>query len=797
MPAPRTDLDQDGFRPPRLDRAREPTHGSQAQAPSKDASSPSNRGRRRSDTSCRRYKTGVVANPLKETDGALALTSTKDAEPLVRARGPTFIVTDRRGDIAPAGARELGLFHRDTRHLSHLALGIADLGLTYLSSEGGHDAFNQIDLMVAGAAEGEFLDDPENYLHVRRRQVLDDAFIEEISFTSYLTRALDLEVWVDFDADFADLFEVRGVRRPARGRRRAARITKDRVRLRYRGTDEVDYSTELTFSPTPTELTERRARYVLHLEPRDVQRLHVRARPRSRRSPVPTRDALVGRFGFGSAAGSSAPRPASMAARVERLEEEAAAFREASTRVRCDDAIVQQVFEQSVRDLDALRMPIGPDRILAAGIPWFCAPFGRDALLASYSALLLNPELAASSLRVLAAYQGRREDDVTEEEPGKILHELRFGEMVRSGETPHAPYYGSIDATPLFVIVAHATHDMTGDRALLEELRPAILAALAWIDARSADGTRFVTYARRSARGLDNQGWKDSRAASSFPDGRRAEPPIALCEVQGYCVDAYRRGARVLEILGETGLAERYMARSEHLRSKIEAEMWLERQGRYAFAIDGRGAILDTVVSNLGHLLWSRGPDPGRGELTAKLLLRDESFSGFGIRTLADGQPAYNPFSYHNGTVWPHDNAIIAKGLAHYGRTRDAARVFDGLVAAMGYFRDHRFPELFAGLPASEGNLVRYPVACSPQAWAAAAPFLLLEGILGIQADAPAARLIVRNARLPRSVRAIELENLRVGASRVTIRVRRVGRRCYVDRLDVSGPAIRTEIELE
>jgi glycogen debranching enzyme len=347
------------------------------------------------------------------------------------------------------------------------------------------------------------------------------------------------------------------------------------------------------------------------------------------------------------------------------------------------------------------------------------------------------------------------------------------------------------------VVVAEALHKLTADVALLQELRPAIGGALDWIDRRTGEGTRFLSYERRSRRGLDNQGWKDSRAGVPFPDGSFAAPPIALVEVQGYCVDAYCRAARIFRALGEPDTAERYEARGQAMRALIEREFWIDEAARYAFAIDGLGRKVDTVVSNLGHLLWSRVPSLARAAATASLLTDRHSFSGFGVRTLAEGQAPYNPLSYHNGTVWPHDNAIIAKGMSNYRLGWQATTVFEGLVAAMHFFRDHRIPELFCGFERSEGQLVPYPVACRPQAWSSAAPFLFLQSILGIHADGPNARLAIRNPSLPPSMQWIEIEGLRVGPARVHLGIRRFRDRCHVDRLDLVGGPLRTEIELD
>jgi glycogen debranching enzyme len=622
---------------------------------------------------------------------------------------------------------------------------------------------------------------PQNYVHVRRRQLLDGELVEQIVLTNYIQQAVSLTLRIGFAADFADIFEVRGARRVARGVSVDPRVGEDQVELGYRGLCGRHYSSTVVFAPPPHQLGPDCAVYRVALAAAEAMVLEIRVRPARSDASVRARTA-------GRSSGDA----------IRDVRRRAADFRRESTRIRCDNGMLQAFLDQATSDLHALRVSIGDGNVLAAGIPWFCCPFGRDTLLASYEALLLNPDLAASSLRVLAAYQGRRFDPVSEEEPGKIFHELRFGEMAAAGEMPHSPYYGSIDATPLFVVVADAHHRATGDLSLTRELSGAIDGALTWIDTRTKLATELVTYERTSPRGLENQGWKDSRAGVSFPDGRPAASPIALCEVQGYCMDAYARGARLLRALGESDRAKAYEDRARRFRDLIEAELWLSDQGRYAFAIDGRGAKLPTVVSNVGHLLWSRVPSPERAAATATLLVSKPSLSSFGVRTLASGQPVYNPLSYHNGTVWPHDNALIAKGMANYGLMREACAVFESLVAALPTFRDYRLPELFCGLDASESSgLVRYPVACSPQAWASAAPFLLLQALLGLHLDGPRQQLVIKNPILPRCMKRIEIDGLRVGRSRISLRVRRVGKRCHVDRLDVEGAPLRTEVVLE
>jgi len=705
----------------------------------------------------------------------LTLASAGGVEQLTRARGTLFLVTDRHGDIAPRGAKELGLFYEDTRYLSHYELGVVGAAMVYLSAETADDAFNQIDLMLSGLEDKELLDDPQNYLHIRRRQLVEQDFLESIAFTNFLTRKVSLDVRFAFDVDFADVFEVRGAHRPRRGHAESPDATGGNgpgVDFRYVGLDGVRRASRVTFAPAPTTVGPREVRYTLDILPGETKTLSIRVTPRRLETSAPRR--------FDAAA--------------KRLVDEAAEFRDASTKFRCDSELVQQLLDQAVTDLHALRIQFGDHRVVGAGIPWFCCPFGRDSLLASYEALMLNPALAIETLQTLGAYQGKRYDDRTEEEPGKIFHELRFGEMAGTGEIPHSPYFGSIDATPLFVVLAEAALATTGDLPVAGALRDSVVGALEWIDRRSEGGTRFVTYEKKTARGLDNQGWKDSRAGVCYPDGRPASPPIALCEVQGYCYDAYARGARLLASLGETALASTYRARAEIFRQRFESEFWLPAARRYAYAIDGRGGKLDTVVSNLGHLLWSRIVDEDRARSTTDLLTHPDSFSGFGVRTLASGQAVYNPLSYHNGTVWPHDNALVAQGMAQYRLTAHAARVFDGILAAASHFRDRRLPELYCGLPRAGGSLVRYPVACSPQAWASAAPFLLLQAVLGIEADAANGRLAIVDPMLPASIQRLEIDDLRVGDARVSIRFERAGTGCRVERLDVRGGPLRTEV---
>jgi glycogen debranching enzyme len=716
--------------------------------------------------------------------GELILPAVTDPDRLVMSRGNLFSVTSTTGNIAPAGARELGVFHQDTRHLSYYELILPAGAPTKLSADAISAVLTQIDLTATDVEFGGLLDEPINFLHIRRKQHLDDEFLDQLIFTNYLGHAVDLDLEIRFAADFADIFEVRGARRAARGEPMAPIVDgRAAVDLRYRGRDHCTYVTRVRFHPPPASLDAGAARLRVHLEPGESQLQEVTVTPARFAREAEARLRPLPHVPFDT--------------RVTRTNEEAAASERRSTRLTCDNRLVHAALERAFSDVHALRVAHDGRWIVGAGIPWYAAPFGRDSLITSAQMLPVSPDLAVETLRFLGRYQGTREDVAREEEPGKIMHELRRGEMAATGEIPHSPYYGTVDATALYVILAGETWRWTGDRDLLAELWPRVTAAMEWIERHTAEGTRFLAYERRAARGLDNQGWKDSRDGVSFPDGRRARPPIHLVEVQGYCVDAWRHAARLAAVMGDAGLEARWASRVEPFRRKIDAELWYERTQFYCLAIDGEGRQVPTVTSNPGHLLWSRALAPERAPRVAAVLLSPEMWSGWGVRTLSRGQPVYNPISYHNGTVWPHDNAICGLGMARHGLQGNALRILDALLDASRSFRHQRLPELFCGMGRGDREfLVQYPVSCSPQAWAAGSLFMLLQGTLGLDADASAGRLRIWNPRLPASVRRLELRGMRVGPARVSLRFARTGDRTHVDVMDVAGGPLRVEIEI-
>jgi glycogen debranching enzyme len=719
---------------------------------------------------------------------------------LVLKRGNLFLVANRLGDVGPAGARDLGLFLGDTRHLSHWRLEVEGGPPLCLSSQVSPDYVAQIDFTITSLHVGDLLGrEPVNFVHLQRGQLIDDVLVDRLVLTNFLERAIDYWIELSWAADFADVFEIRGARRPVRGRYLAPAVDRDRVVLRYDGRDGFRYATEICIAGCsdggPARLVRldgQGARVALHLERAE----HVEV--------VATVAAGFERGPAGAPRGDDEERPVPRGDRKgfgARLAEARGGYRtwaEQATRFRSSDRSFDAALEHAIADLKALTVYHFGEPVISAGIPWYTCPFGRDALLAGYEALLAAPEVAREALRFLARLQGTRDDPRRDEEPGKIPHELRFGEMARAGEVPHSPYYGSVDSTPLFLVLLSEYWLWTGDDATVDALLPAAEGALRWLDiSADLDGDGLVEYARRTELGLRNQGWKDSHDGVPFADGRPAEPPIALVEVQGYAVDARRRMAQIFRRRARRLDALGLQAESRAHAQRIEDRFWMESKGTYAIALDGAKRQVDAVTSNPGHLLFSRAVTPARAQRVAASLLSPGMWSGWGIRTLSRGQPAYNPLSYHDGTVWPHDNAIAAAGMGAYGMTREAVQVLEALWAAAQHFRQQRLPELFCGLPRDAGGFpVHYPVACSPQAWSSAAWFLLLRAALGLQPDAPRRSIAIVSPRLPSFLESLTLEGLRVGPARLTLRFSRGRNAAFAEVLDVEGGPLHVRIDV-
>ncbi|MBX6332381.1 MAG: amylo-alpha-1,6-glucosidase [Gemmatimonadaceae bacterium] len=701
-----------------------------------------------------------------------------------------FLLLDPRGNVAPAGHCGLGLFHDDTRMLSHYVLATAGHQPTLLSSQVIRMYSAQVDLAIDDAEFGGDAWNVTNAIHIRRELLLDDRFNERVTLTNYLASAIDFWVELSVGNDFADIFEVRGWKRQQRGTFYPPTVGTRSLSFSYRGRDGRLVQSTIVFEVPPDTITPRAARWRFRLEPNTPHALEWYVLP----GPPPAHARRVSVNG----ADAGAPGGDGLHARRAPIEALYDAWRAGCTHFSTDVAEFNAAIEQGIIDLRALYTEADGMPIISAGIPWYSTPFGRDSIITSLQTLSLNPKIAIDTLRYLAHTQGTRENPETEEQPGKIMHELRRGELARAGEIPHVPYYGTIDATPLWLILLHETWRWTGDEALVRELLPNAERALEWMDRYGdMDGDGFLEYAKTSPNGLVNQGWKDSWDGVPFPDGSLPEPPIALVEVQGYACDAKRRMASLYRTFGDVERATALRREAMRLRERIIECFWLEELGTFALALDGHKTPIPTVTSNAGHLLWSRVPDATCAARLASRLLARDMFSGWGLRTLSADQPVFNPMSYHDGTVWPHDNAIVALGLSLCGQKAAMAPIFSALHDAVRGMPYHRLPELYCGMVRAQGlRPVLYPVSCSPQAWASGAFFMLLQAATGILPDAPGHELHIREPALPPFLRELVIQGLQVGGSRVALQFTRRGERTLANLLDVEGDPVRVRIDL-
>jgi glycogen debranching enzyme len=692
--------------------------------------------------------------------------------------GKSFLATTVAGDIVPPGAPDVGLFHDDTRFLSRMELRIEGQRALVLSSNTERTLASQIELSARQVMLRDSLDLPDNTVHVRRKQVLSQGTLfDRLTFANYNLKPIEFRVELSLDADFADVFQVRGVARGKRGQYFAPVTGEDTLEFYYRGLDGEMRRTHVEFRPRPAAIEDKMAHWALRLQPQEKVEILITTSP------------LVGRERVRHTG----------AAFSERLQQRRDAFsewREDSTGFHSGNDEFDRMLETCAGDFHALQIPVGGERIIAAGIPWFATIFGRDSLIASLQSLVLNPRLAADTLRVLARFQGKEHNDWRDEEPGKILHEYRSGEMTRNGEMPFGPYYGSVDATPLFLILLSETWNWTGDEQLVRDLLPAAYRALEWIDQHGdLDGDGFVEWSRRSPRGLVNQGWKDSWDANMHADGTVARGPIALSEVQGYVYDAKYRLSSLLRHFGDIQNADRLKKEAAELARRFEKAFWIPGIGYYAMGLDGEKKPMAVVSSNAGQLLFTRIVARDRARAVTQRLMRADMFSGWGWRTLSADERTFNPLSYHRGSVWPHDNSIIAHGMCLNEFRGQAMEVFTSLFQAALRFRDYRLPELFCGVQRRhEDDPVHYPVSCSPQAWASGAMFLMLSSLLGIRPSAPRKELNIVNPMLPEWLEHLNLRHLRIGKTRVDLDFTRRGTRTFCNLVNLEGDRLQVNV---
>ena len=692
--------------------------------------------------------------------------------------GKTFISTTIAGDITPPGAADVGFFHEDTRFLSLMELKIGGSRTVVLSSSTEKTFASQIELTTGNLTLRDSFDLPENTIHIRREQLLaSGVFYDRMTFENFNQNTVDFVVEITYDADYVDVFQVRGCARAHHGQFYRPVAKGKTLSFHYRGLDGVKRETLIEMNPPPTAIAERTARWELQLPPLRRIQLNVTVTPASETS--------------GSRTGLHDP-----AAALDARREAFARWEASSTKFHGSNDVFNTALRTGASDFHALQIPEGNCHVIAAGIPWFATMFGRDSIIAAYQTLSLNPQLACETLRVLAHYQGKEVNDWQDEQPGKILHEFRDGEMTRVGEMPFGPYYGSVDATPLWLILLSETFNWTADEQLVKDMLPHAYRALQWIDTYGdLDGDGFVEYLRRSSRGLINQGWKDSWDANMHRDGTVAQAPIALAEVQGYVYDAKYRMASLLRSFGDTVNADRLKRDASELAKRFEKTFWMPSRSFYAMALDRDKRQLQVISSNPGHLLFTRILGKERARTVAHRFMQEDMFSGWGWRTMSAAEKVFNPLSYHRGSVWPHDNSIVAHGMALNEFRGPALHGLTALFQAAQEFRDYRLPELFCGVQRREFDQpVHYPVSCSPQAWASGAMFLILASVLGIRPSAPRKELNIVNPELPDWLDHMHIRNLRVGKSRVGLDFSRRGNRTFCNVVEVEGEKLLVNV---
>lgn len=629
------------------------------------------------------------------------------AQSLTAVAGNKFVVSDELGNID--AAEQQGIFAADTRFLSQFELTLGGLDLTLLRS--GPVGFAESQVYLTNLGSDDVL--AHDLELVRRRHLRRTGLTESITITNYSENAVKLPLQLRFDADFADIFEVRSVAHVHRTTH--ARVQVDEGGITFFDTLREDQrQTRIQFSVPPDTSDGGTVVFNQTVESRQHWTVKVDIRWK-----IPTND-------------SQSPVPLT----EDIGHQSVLQWIQHTPQIQTEDVDLERGYQRSIHDLGALEIALDSGYpIPAAGLPWYLAIFGRDSIITSLQTLILNQRHARGTLRTLAAYQAQKDDPFRDAEPGKIAHEIRFGELALSQALPHSRYYGSVDSTPLWLILFGEYLRWTDDSTLLNDLLPAAERALAWIDRYGdLDGDGFVEYSRRSKSGLENQGWKDSNDSVRFADGRFGEGPIALVEVQGYVYAARLAMAGVYDRIGRSDEASELRARAASLKDAVQDAFWMSDEGYFAMALDGKKRQVDGITSNPGHLLWCGLPDAEKASQVVERLIAPDLFSGWGIRTMSSKMKPYNPISYHNGSVWPHDNGLIIAGMHRYGHNDATQRVIDALLDALKSFPLHRLPELFCGYDRKQTPFpVDYPVACSPQAWASGCIVQIAQILLGIQ----------------------------------------------------------------
>lgn len=668
----------------------------------------------------------------------------------------TFAIFDRYGDFNPYRP-ELGLYHHGTRFLNRLMIRLGELRPMILSSAVRDDnASMVVELTNADYYKNDKLILPRDVIYMVRESFLNQGVLyQEFKIENFSSISIQLPLYVEFDADYRDIFEVRGMHREARGSLSEPVVSDHSVSIAYEGLDKIQRGVQLSFDPRPSKLGPNQALFYLNIRPRSHQSLTLTATTEQAEQTPP------GRYSFSVAR--------------KHNDEQLRQGRDLICCITTSNEQFNQWLDRSQADLAMMLTQTEQGWFPYAGVPWYSTAFGRDGIISALQCLWLAPEISKGTLAFLAHTQATEEIPAQDAEPGKIIHEMRYGEMANTGEVPFGRYYGSVDSTPLFVILASEYLARTGDRDFIKTIWPNVEATLKWIETYGdIDQDGFVEYARRTSDGLIQQGWKDSHDSVFHSDGEMAEAPIALAEVQGYVFCAWLGAAAMLHEFGRQAEAEAYEDKAWQLRERFEATFWNDDLQSYVLALDGKKRPCVVKSSNAGQVLFSGIASPERAAMQAKTLMAEDMFSGWGIRTLSAHEKNYNPMSYHNGSIWPHDNALIGMGLARYRQKEALLQVLTGMFRASMVMNNQRLPELFCGFERQPGKgPTLYPVACLPQTWASVTPFSLLQAALGLSfdlngKDSPVLRFL--SPLLPDYLQWVEVKGLKTGDERIDLR---------------------------
>ncbi|OMF62171.1 amylo-alpha-1,6-glucosidase [Paenibacillus sp. FSL R5-0490] len=670
-----------------------------------------------------------------------------------------FLLTDEQGDITANHSYGLGLYKNDTRFLSKFNVRINNEKPILLHSDGSENYMSAIlSTNPHQEKDGELILWRESIEIERKRFIYDDVLYETVTAKNYFPKPVTFDLNIEADADFHDMFIVRGFQTGDVGKRTGQTADKNSLTFHYDGADDIKRETRIQWDTPllPKEVKEGgEITFTLSLRHQESKSVTFMVIPLEN---AETRTDLL---------------PVNVA--LQKLKSSYQSWSSELASVETDYQPLQRLVDRGLSDLRVLLTDTGYGNFPVAGLPWFGVPFGRDSLIAALQMIAFQPDVAKGTLFTMASQQGTKVDPWRDEQPGKIMHEIRYGELANTNQIPFTPYYGTIDATPLFLVLLTEYVKWTGDLETFRQLEENVKRALEWIDQYGdRDGDLFVEYHQESSKGIANQGWKDSGDSIVHRNGDYAETPIALSEVQGYVYQAKQGIASIYNKLGNKEAASELKAQAEKLQEAFENEFWMEDQEFYAIALDGRKKQVGTITSNPGHVLYSEMLAEKRAEKVSSMLTGEKMFSGFGIRTMGEGEAGYNPMSYHDGSIWPHDNSMILLGMSKLGFSADAKKVMTGLIQASQYFEYDRLPELFCGYGAEIGKAVKYPVACSPQAWAAGTPLVFVQSLLGLFPDS-LKKEIQLSPMLLDEMNTLTVTNIKIGEGTLSVSVSRQG----------------------